>query len=315
MLGINGGLSMGNIGIDIGGTKIALGYVENGEILIKKEYPNNSRDGVDAFIDKLCQNIESIITENKLIVSLIGAGCPGGVRDDTIYGAVNLGIDDLPLGKLIENRTGIISHVENDASAAVFGEMLYGSLKNCANGAMITLGTGIGGGIIINRKIYRGSHEAGGEFGHFVYKRGGIKCACGRYGCWEKYASASALVQYAKENFQRSQCLRELCGDDEGMLNGKIIFRAVSLKDAVAVDILDQYTDILADGIIDIQTIFDFDTITLGGGLTGAGEMLIKPVSEKVNKWNDNVAIKISMLGNDAGLIGASQLPILEEYK
>ena len=219
---------------------------------------------------------------------------------------------------MMEERLHKYVKIENDANAAALGEFLAGSAKGCKNAVCITLGTGVGGGIIIDGKIYSGSNFAGAELGHMVIVKGGKQCGCGRHGCWEAYASATALINQTKdairgEKAEFSYMLDAVDGDIEAV-NGKTPFDAMKDGDATGKKVIDEYVSYLACGIVNVINIFQPDILCVGGGVSKQGDTLLAPVraiveQERITKHNDKqTIICAASLGNDAGIIGAACL-------
>jgi glucokinase len=219
---------------------------------------------------------------------------------------------------MMEERLNKYVKIENDANAAALGEFLAGSAKGCKNAVAITLGTGVGGGIIIDGKIYSGSNFAGAELGHMVIVKDGKKCGCGRKGCWEAYASATALINMTKdairsEKAEFSYMLNAVDGDIE-QVNGKTPFDAMKDGDATGKEVVENYISYLACGIVNVINIFQPDVLCIGGGVSRQGETLLAPVraiveQERITKHNDKqTQVCAATLGNDAGIIGAACL-------
>lgn len=278
---------MNTLGIDIGGTTIKMGIVEKGIIKERIEVPYQYNQ------DTLAPSLVHIIqTQIKASYSKIGIASPGRVDDGWIYHACNLNITELPIGPQLEEHLKVPVKVTNDANASTLSELHYGSLRNATNALLITLGTGIGGGIVINRKLYKGSHLAAGEFGHMTYIRNGRLCNCGNKGCFEMYASTKALIHSVKEKTGK-------------ILNGKEIHEALIKKETLIEEIFEKYTTHLAEGLKELILILDVDTISLSGGISEMKNLLITPLEKKLPK---KVVIKASELGENAGIIGASLL-------
>ena len=219
---------------------------------------------------------------------------------------------------MMEERLHKYTKVENDANAAALGEFLAGSAKGTKNAIAITLGTGVGGGIIIDGKIYSGSNFAGAELGHMVIVKDGRECGCGRKGCWEAYASATALINMTKEAIRNEKAefsyMLHLADDDIDNVNGKTAFDAQQAGDNTGAEVVEKYIGYLATGLINIINIFQPDVLCIGGGIAGQGENLLGPLhaiieQERFTKYNDKqTKVCIASLGNDAGIIGAACL-------
>ena len=292
-----------SLGIDIGGTFVKFGVVDSANNVIYKDSIPTNRDGKDTdIIDDIANKCLEIM-DNHLISS-VGVGTPGLINYEkgTVY-ASNLPFKDTPIVSLLEKKLKLPVRINNDANCAALGEAIVGEGKDVKNMVMVTLGTGIGGGIIIDKKIYMGGGEAG-EIGHMCIEANGKKCACGSSGCWERYASASALVEMATDAVKANpdSILAKLAGSD---VNGKNVFAAIEQGCPVANEVLDKYLGYLSIGIKNIINVFSPDTVVISGGLSEAGEAMSAPLEKKLNT---NVRISFSRLGNDAGIIGAALL-------
>ena len=310
------------LGIDLGGTNIAAGIVdENYNIVMKDSVPTKaprSGEAIAEDIDSLCR---SLLTRSGLSMQDVcwaGFGTPGAV--DPVQGIVifsnNLAFCHEPMVSHLEKRLGCKVYIDNDGNAAAYGEYLAGAGQGSRNMLMITLGTGIGGGIILDGKIYLGLNYAAGEIGHMVIDRNGLACSCGRKGCFEKYAAASALVRQTKEMMQEhpESLMWSLVGGDLEKVNGKISFDAAEAGDLWAQQVVENYRQYISIGLINLINIFQPDIICIGGGISKQGETLLAPVRELVQKeiytrfTQKNTAIVAAILGNDAGIIGAAML-------
>ncbi len=317
---------MYNLGIDLGGMSVKVGVVdENYAIIGKAAVPTNSPNKPPRQADDIMDDIASackLAIENAGVdvseVSNIGIGCPGSVNCKTgmLEFSGNLGIKNYPLAAKLEERLDRKVYVENDANAAAFGESLDGAAKGAENAVCITLGTGVGGGIIIGGKIYSGSNYAGGELGHMVIVADGRYCTCGRHGCWEAYASASALIyqtQVKMLNDRNSEMWR-LTEGDLCNVNGRTAFDAYRLGDKAGSEVVDQYIYYIACGITNVINIFQPDVVCIGGGVSKEGDTLTAPLMRYVNRdrFGKNLAkqteVVVATLGNDAGIIGAANL-------
>ena len=219
---------------------------------------------------------------------------------------------------MMEERLGKKVIIENDANAAALGEYLAGSAKGSKNAVAITLGTGVGGGIIINGKIYSGSNFAGAELGHMVIVKDGKECGCGRKGCWEAYASATGLINLTKQKILSDKLefsyMYKLCNGDLNKVEGRTAFDAMAAGDPTAKAVVEEYLGYLATGLVNIINIFQPDILCIGGGISNQGENLLAPLrkiieSERYTKHNDKQTVVCTCsLGNDAGIFGAAYL-------
>ena len=321
-----GNKKMYRIGIDLGGTNIAAGLVnEKGEIVKKLSVPTNAdraAEEIAADIARLCHGLCEDGGISASDVLSVGIASPGIADDESgmvIY-ANNLPFRNFPIRKLVsEGFYNKPVHIANDANAAALGEAAFGAANGTNNSIMITLGTGVGGGIIIDKKIYCGSNGAGGELGHIVIEYQGRPCSCGRRGCWEAYSSATALIKMTKEKLEechaagRPTIMDELVAK-KGKVSGITAFAAMREGDAAGKEVVDMYLSYLAVGLANIVNIFQPEVISLGGGISNEGQSLVDalvPLIQKEQYGGDIVKvadIKIAKLGNDAGIIGAAML-------
>lgn len=294
------------LGVDIGGTSVKLGVIDgNNNIIYKDSIPTHKDKPAKSIIEDISAACCDIA--KRYPVSSIGIGTPGLINFETgTVSAANLPFDDAPIVEWMKELTGLPVFINNDANCAALAEAIAGEGSNENNVVMVTLGTGIGGGIIINKKIYAGKTGDAGEIGHMCIEANGKPCGCGSSGCWEKYASVSALIEQtedAAENNPKS-ILAEVIKED-GLVDGTTIFKALAKGCPVAEKVFDAYTTYLAAGIKSIDYIFRPGLILIGGGISVEGDTLLKPVIEKVGS---DVPIKVSRLQNDAGIIGAALL-------
>lgn len=309
------------LGIDIGGTNIAVGVVDEEMKIIARA---NSKTPVPCPEDVFCDAIaatamEALKTAGLSLTDLkqVGVGCPGTAnRDDgVIEFSNNLGYRDFPLRKMLEERLkGIPVILENDANAAAYGEYKAGALKGAAHGVAITLGTGIGGGVIINGEVYSGFNFSAGELGHNVIVVDGRPCNCGRNGCWERYASATGLINSTKEFMEedKSSKMWEIVEGDLSKVNGRTAFDGMRAGDATAKKVVDLYIKYLSVGLANVINTFQPEILCVGGGICNEGETLLAPVREFCEKetyiTSKRTKICKAQLGNDAGIIGAALL-------
>ncbi len=309
-------------GLDLGGTFVKCGIVDGDGRLIKKDSVE-TKGGYNDIARVMAELALRLADEVGVKLSGIGIGAPGtidGKRGVIVY-SNNLKWHNVPIVDDIARITGVPVSITNDANAAALGEYAFGAGRLYDNIIFVTLGTGVGGGIIIDGKIYEGLGGAGAELGHMVIKMGGKRCSCGRYGCLEAYASASALVRQAKAHMKKNPytVMHELCGGDIEKMNGKFFFEAVRKGDSGALMVYDRYLDHLVCGLADFANIFRPDAIILGGGISAVGEVLTEPLMERLNKeaygGNDYAHVKIitSDLANDAGLFGAAKLAMARD--
>ncbi len=307
------------IGIDLGGTFIKGGIVDGeGNILVSDKIPTEREQGTD----KVCENISSISNslleraklEKSAIVG-VGIGVPGII--DSAAGVVvyhgNFGWENFEIASSVEKIMGIPVKIANDANAAVLGETKFGCGKNYNNTVMLTLGTGVGGGVIIDGKLFEGNRSAGAEMGHSVILAGGELCGCGRRGCLEAYASASALIRDTKRAMRANPDSKMWEVGSLDNVSGKTPFDYKD-KDATAKAVVDRYIEMLGVGITNFANTLRPEAIILGGGVCAEGDNLIKPLREYLDKTvyggerGPRVDIKVAILENSAGLLGAAAL-------
>ncbi len=318
---------MYRIGVDLGGTKISAAVTDNEyNIIAKVSCPTNAkRDSDELTLDiaKLCKQAAAEAKVDISDIDSIGIGTPGAV--DSVRGIVeyscNLPFLSYPLADKLAKMSGVNKiYVENDANAAALGESVAGASKGSSSSIMITLGTGVGGGVIIDGKILNGNNGAAGELGHMVIEHGGIPCPCGRQGCFEAYSSATALVRMTRERLSElksagvATLMLDMCGGEPANANTRTAFDASKKGDAEAIKLIDEYIGYLACGITNLINIFQPEIVTIGGGLSGEGNYLLDPLVPLVEKdqytrtYKKKALIKIATLGNNAGLIGAAAL-------
>ena len=319
---------MYRIGVDLGGTNIAAAIIdENYNIIKKGSVPTKaSRDAAFIMDDmaSLCRKICFDAGVELSEVEAVGIASPGiaNSRDGVVEYACNLPFVKYPICRELSDRLGISNvHVENDANAAAWGEAVAGAARGSSSSIMITLGTGVGGGIIIDNKVYSGSNFAGAELGHIVISVDGRPCNCGRHGCWEAYSSATALIRMTTEKLeecraQGRETLLEDLVEEHGKVSGRTAFMAMRAGDAAGSEVVNEYIKYLASGLASIINIFQPEILSLGGGVSGEGQylldMLVPAVREQTygGEYVKATEIKIAALKNDAGLIGAACLGI-----
>ncbi len=314
------------IGIDLGGTNIAVGVVdENYNIVGRAKRKTVVTDNPIRIIDDMTEAAKEAVLNAGLTIKDIkscGVGSPGSADciNGIIYDAYNLNVKKLNFKELIEERLNVPTFVGNDANAGALGEMLAGAGKGSNNFVIITLGTGVGGGVIMNGKMLVGHNFAGGELGHTSLIYGGVPCSCGRKGCWEAYASATALISQTKQKMQENpdSAMWKIAGNSLDKVNGITAFDAMRKGDKAGKEVVDQYIKYIAAGVTNIINIFQPQILTIGGGVSKEGDTLIKPIVEIVSKEvyssgaGEATKINVAQLGNDAGIIGAAFLHVLE---
>ncbi len=318
---------MYNIGIDLGGTKIAAGIVSDKfEIVKKASLPTGAKreqEEIAADMAKLCRILSEESGISLSEVNSIGIASSGIAdnKDGKIVYSCNLPFDNFKIREYLANDTGIEKvYVANDANAAALGEAVAGACAGVSEAVMVTLRTGVGGGIIVNKKIVTGFNFAGAEIGHIVIEHNGYPCSCGRRGCWESYSSAPALVRMTKEKMKEAMdsSMWQYCGGDIDKADTRCAFTEMKKGDRAACEVTDKYISYLACGVTNMINIFQPEVLCIGGGLSGEGQWLIDRVAELVNGeqyargMDIKTEIKTATLGNDAGIIGAAALWIEE---
>lgn len=304
------------IGIDLGGTTVKSALCEENGTIVRRAAcqtptgdPGALKRAMCALADELCQT-QGVGREE---ISSIGIGVPGSLDADgcrLLFGT-NLDMRDVYFGDAFAPSYSCPVRLGNDANCAALGEATAGAAQGVRHMIMVTLGTGVGGGIVIDGKLYTGCNGIAGELGHIVIRHGGEPCNCGRRGCLETYASAASLVKFAERALDNGR--DSILMKNHGRLNAKMICDAVDAGDALAKELFDEYCVNLACGLADFINIFQPDSIVLGGGLAGYGEKLLAPLRrltepETFRAEGRNTRIVCASLGNDAGLIGAAML-------
>ena len=319
---------MYTIGIDLGGTNIAAGIVdENYNIVKKASTPTNanrSADEITADIAALCNKLTEEMELTLEDIQSIGIATPGTANSETdeIIYANNLPFNNYPMEQKLSGYLGYKGrvHIANDANAAAKAEAVAGAAKGSKYSVMITLGTGVGGGIILDGQVYSGFNHAGAELGHIVIVKDGRQCTCGRRGCWETYSSATGLIRTTRERMEearkagRKTIMEEMTGGDLDRISGRTAFRAMQSGDELGAEIVDEYISYLATGLVNIINIFQPNVLSIGGGISNEGDSLIELLHDKVfaetytRGDTPQCTLKIATLKNDAGIIGAASL-------
>lgn len=306
-------------GIDFGGMSAKAGlFDENGKLLAKDSVKTSKEDGYAVTVAKMAQLVRALGESKKVKVSAVGIGSPGIIdgKEGVVVNWFNYGWSDKPLARDLSEKLGVPVCLTNDANAAALGEAKFGAGKNYEDSVFITLGTGVGSGIVLGGKVFEGSHGAGAEVGHMVVEVGGIPCPCGRRGCFEQYASASALIRDTKRAMfeHKNSLLWTLTGGDPENVDGKTAFAAARENDAAAKQVVKNYIMYLGEGVLNLVNIFRPQAVVIGGGVSNEGEALLQPlrryVSERLLVDCERVplAINRAALGSDAGMYGACAL-------
>lgn len=310
------------LGIDLGGTNIAAGIVDENLTIVKKgSVPTLAQRPIDEVMTDMANLCKSLLAEMNLTVDDIayaGIASPGTCDSKTgvVEFSNNIVMYNYPIADVLKEKLGVARvYIDNDANAAALAEALAGAAKGAKSAIMITLGTGVGGGIIVDGKIYSGFNHAGAELGHMVIEKDGRPCTCGRRGCFETYSSATGLIKMTKEKMDECpDSLMWQLSKEAGKVSGKTAFQAKRQGDKAGAEVVDMYVDYLACGITNLINIFQPEVLCIGGGICNEGECLMAPVREIVAKENfarnsaHQTVIKKAALGNDAGILGAAVL-------
>ena len=315
------------IGVDLGGTNIAVGIVdEQYNLIVKGKTPTMKERGADEIVRDMATLAASIVERAGLTfddITAMGVAAPGAVDNEKgeVVCCNNVKMFHYPIAEKLKSLIPIKRVcLANDADAAAWAEAKAGAGKGCNDLVMVTLGTGVGGGIVLNGKIYAGYNNMGGEIGHMTLSYNGRQCTCGRKGCFEAYCSATALIEMTKEKIAecaaagRFTIMTEMTKEK---VSGRTAFNAMREGDAAAREVVDAYVSYLACGITSLVNIFQPRVLCIGGGVCGEGEALLAPLREIVdreqygtNAHEDKTELKIAELGNDAGIIGAALIGI-----
>lgn len=312
-----------SIGIDIGGTKIAGGLVSaDGEIVhrARRETPASDANAIiDASVD-LINELSGEAGDNDGERLPVGVACAGYIdkSGSEVLFAPNIAWRHEPLRERLSERTGLAVVIENDANAAAYGEFLHGGGSEAEDMVLITLGTGVGGGIVLGGNVLRGHHGVGAEVGHMRVVPGGHRCGCGNRGCWEVYASGSALVREARELVRSTSPygaqLRDMCGGDADKLTGRHVTEAAVAGDPAATELLGEVGRWAGEGMASLAAILDPELFVIGGGVADAGELVLDPAMRAFEAQltgrghRPEPKMTLAQLGNDAGMIGAASL-------
>lgn len=312
---------MYRIGIDLGGTNIVVGLVgQDFRIVDKCSVKTQVPRSVESMTADMAQMARTLLERNRLLwqdVASVGVGVPGTANPENghMEDANNLGFDDVPFLPLLAKKIPVPVHFGNDANVAAWGEYLTGGYQEDSF-VMVTVGTGIGGGIILGGSLWPGINGAAAEFGHMTIDHDGVPCNCGRRGCFEAMASANALITQAREQMRKrpESLLWSLCGGNAAKVEAKTVFDGAAAGDETARELLDVYITYLAEGITNIINAFQPAVLCVGGGVSRAGEVLLRPLREEVARRvysrnsKRNTRIELAKLGNDAGILGAALL-------
>jgi len=308
------------IGIDVGGTNLAAGLVdETGALLCRAECPtcaerhqNEVLDDVAALTVQLAEQAGGLDE-----ITALGLGLPGvvDVRRGELIFADNLGWQHVLIGEEMKKRLPLPVFAGNDANVAALAEARCGAGKGVESAVMLTLGTGIGGGIILNGKIYTGAHYVGGEIGHFILETNGRLCNCGVRGCFERYASATALILAGRKALSENPtgAIGRAAAGNPGEVTARLVVELAREGDRQATAIWEEYLHYLLTGMVSLVNLFDPEVFIIGGGVAAAGDFLLEPLRTRLPRMvsftdADQARIELATLGNDAGIIGAAML-------
>lgn len=315
---------MYRIGIDLGGTNIAVGVVDEeynivGRGKMKTALPRSAKEIFADMVTACKMAVEDAGVTMDDVVS-VGLGSPGAINkeDGVIEYSNNLKFDQVPACSMLSEALGKPVYIDNDANCAAFGETLAGAGKGVKNFVAITLGTGVGSGVVINGRIYSGSNSIAAEIGHMVIDMDGELCTCGRRGCWEAYSSATALIRQTKDAMRHAHdsIMWELTGNSYDNINGRTAFEAMRRGDAAGKAVVDRYIDYLGCGIVNVINIFQPEVLCIGGGISHEGDNLLIPLNKRVERdryterAKSQTILRCAQLGNDSGIIGAAFLDL-----
>ncbi len=311
------------IGIDLGGTNIAVGLVsEKGEIILKKSTPTLKERHYKEIVKDMAELSKKVVKEAGYDISdikAVGIGVPGTTDSERglVLYCTNIAMRNVPLAEEFKKIIDLPVSLINDADAAAYGEY-YAIGKKMHSFVLVTLGTGVGGGIIINDKIYSGFNNSGGELGHTTLYFDGKKCNCGRKGCLEQYASVTALGEQTKEMMNKHpESLMHEWVKKRGRINGRTAFECAKRGDQAAKEVKEQYIRYVAEGVCNFVNIFQPEMLVIGGGISKEGDELLIPIRKFVKEYDYNkdeprTEIRIAKLFNDAGIIGAAMATLIK---
>ena len=314
------------IGVDLGGTNIAAGIVElhTRRIVRKGSVKTNAPRPVENIAEDIVELCKKLAAEEKIPfgeIKWIGVATPGIVKDGLVITASNLGWDNADLSGEVSSRAGIKTYVANDANVAAYAEAIWGSGEGADSLIAVTLGTGVGGGIVIGGKMWEGKNGFAAELGHFIIEADGRECGCGKRGCLESYCSATALIKDTKAEMERSpeSIMWKMCEGSLDRVSGMTAFKASREGDAAAKRVIDGFINYLAIGVSNMINIFQPDVVCIGGGISGEGDNLLVPLRAAVEKLsfgteNNRTAVVTAKYRNDAGIFGSALLGRRDEF-
>ncbi len=313
---------MYSIGIDLGGTNIAVGVIDgNNKIIGRGKEKTFSERTAEEIFASMAKAVESAMHDAGITVEdvkSIGIGTPGSVDKENgiIVYANNLDFHNVPARELLKKYFDVDIYIDNDANCAALGEAVAGAGEGKKNFVAVTLGTGVGSGLIVDGKIVTGCNDAGGECGHMVIMLDGEECTCGRKGCWEAYASATALIKQTKRAMldDKASLMWKLCGENIDAVSGRTAFDAMRKGDKTAKEVVNRYLEYVSVGTVNLVNALQPDVLCFGGGICNEGDTLLDPIREYVKRERyskyaeKQTVICRALLGNDAGIIGAALL-------
>jgi glucokinase len=306
------------VGVDIGGTKIAVGVVDDGGTLVARARRETPATHPELIEDQVAEAVAELRAEHDVdAVGVAAAGFIDSSRGVVMF-APNLAWRDEPVKDELERRVGLPVRLENDANAATWGEFRFGAARDVDDVVLLTVGTGLGGGIVADGRLLRGARGIAGELGHVRVVPGGRRCGCGNLGCWEQYASGSALTREARElvasGSPHAERLSELCGGRAEDLRGSMVTQAAREGDPAATELLADLGRWLGEGMASMAAVVDPAVFVVGGGVVEAGDLLVEPARAALARnlsgrgHRPSIGVEAATLGNAAGMIGAADL-------
>ena len=309
------------IGVDVGGTGIQIGVVDRKNRIIREgSIPTRTDLPFEEQLRQMADCVVSTVREAGFAeddIESVGIGIPGiaSAKTGEIIKCTNMGWFHVPFREVFNHYLKKPVHIDNDANVAALAESVAGVSAGTSSSVFITIGTGIGSGIIINGRIWSGAHHIGGELGHVIFSLGGVPCSCGNHGCLERYCSATALIRMAREAVaeQPDSLILRSVDNDPSMIEAKTVFDAARAEDPLALKVYRYYIDCLAQAVGSVVNLLDPEVIVLGGGVSKAGSFLLDPLTREYSKYvlfNDQPLppVKLAVLGSEAGIIGAAML-------
>jgi glucokinase len=310
------------VGIDLGGTNIKIGVVsQEGRIIFKDRMKTRAqREQLEIVADMgalaaKAIRLSGVAPEDVKAIGIGSPGTPDNASGYLVY-ANNLPFENLPMRKEIRKIIDLPVYIDNDANVAALAESMIGGARGAGSSVTITLGTGVGSGVVINNRIFSGFNHAGCELGHCVIKAGGEKCTCGRNGCMEAYSSATALIRETEKAARENpdSVLNQLIRENGGRADGRTAFIGMRQNDETAKKVVEEYIEMLSEGLANVINAHMPEVIVIGGGVCNEGDALLLPVREKaiekcyLAKGVKQPRIELALLGNDAGLVGAAMM-------